>query len=572
VTGLLGPNGKPISSKTLDNKKASPPLLGERYGQWAGENVPLFNLPGGGAIAFNTSTLTLSDFRQMRGHYQINSSLSVLTFMMHQMEWHIEVDDPTGRTTEAQRKKIAAHVEENLGEVWSRLVRAMSQALWAGYSPSALEWENDLNGRAIRLNKVKDLYPEECRVHWKKIESSIPSDSPGGGARKVYHNVYDGIDQYGAPRIPVDNSYWYPLLMENGNYYGRRLLESAFQPWFFSTLLHLFANRYYERFGEPVPVGRAPYEDEIEVGGKSVKGNQLMAMILQNLRNRSTVVLPNDKSQFGDETTLDFDYQIEYLESQMRGADFERYMTRLDEEMSLAMFTPILMMRTADVGSYNLGQQHTQTYQWMLNAFSGDWKFYIDKYICGPMVNWNFGINAPRAKIKFMKMGKVQSELLQSIITSMMTTGAGGKQFRPDVREIGELAGLTFEEIEIVKPETLDAPPQQDPAEPDPNKDEPQTDQVKRFISDRVRQQIAKCYRVDKWAPPKLGHAKQLQNALQADGYGENVENRVRDFYDDLDGKIENFLSDHFDDLGSTDAFMRVFDRMMDNALTSIKR
>jgi hypothetical protein len=52
----------------------------------------------------------------------------------------------------------------------------------------------------------------------------------------------------------------------------------------------------------------------------------------------------------------------------MRGADFERYMTRLDEEMSIGLFTPILLLRTADVGSYNLGQGHMQIYLWMLNA------------------------------------------------------------------------------------------------------------------------------------------------------------------------------------------------------------
>jgi hypothetical protein len=91
VTGLLGPMG-PISSADIHNKKAAPPVLGERYGRWAGPQVQFMTLPGGGTIAFDTSQLTLADLRQMRGHYQINSSLSVLTFMMHQMGWHIECE------------------------------------------------------------------------------------------------------------------------------------------------------------------------------------------------------------------------------------------------------------------------------------------------------------------------------------------------------------------------------------------------------------------------------------------------------------------------------------------------
>jgi hypothetical protein len=51
--------------------------------------------------------------------------------------------------------------------------------------------------------------------------------------------------------------------MQNGDYYGKKLLRPAFTSWFFSMLVHLFANRYYERFGEPTPVGRAPFDDEI---------------------------------------------------------------------------------------------------------------------------------------------------------------------------------------------------------------------------------------------------------------------------------------------------------------------
>ena len=51
--------------------------------------------------------------------------------------------------------------------------------------------------------------------------------------------------------------------MENGNYYGRKLLNACFTPWYFSTLIHLFANRYYERFGEPIPIGRAPFDEDV---------------------------------------------------------------------------------------------------------------------------------------------------------------------------------------------------------------------------------------------------------------------------------------------------------------------
>jgi hypothetical protein len=557
VTGLVDRRGNPIHSSDYQNKKASPPALGERYGQWAGEQVSFLNLPGGGAVGFDTTQLTLRDFRQMKGHYQINSSLSVLTFMMHQMEWHIECTD----------KRIADHVQWNLGDIWSRLVRAMSQSLWAGYSPNVLQWENDITGRQVVLTKIKDLYPEDCRVHWDKVEKTIRKN---GATQKIQHSVYGGIDQLGAPElIPVDNSYWYPILMENGNYYGRRLLESAFQPWFFSTLIHLFANRYYERYGEPTPIGRAPYEDEMDVNGTPVKGNVLMGMLIQQLRNRSTVVLPNERTPMGDETDPKYDYQLEYLESQMRGADFERYMTRLDEEMSLAMFTPILMMRTADVGSYNLGTQHSQVYQWMLNAIAGDWADYINKYIIRPMVRFNFTERAPEAKIRFMKMGKIQTDILQSVVSALVSKGA----IKPDIRELGEFTGMTFEEVEVVTedPGTPDKP---DEDEPDPN-EEDQAKGVARLIVNRVRGQISKAFREKTFGTSdfavKMGYKIQMEKAFRSAGLS-SPEQRTDDLFAAMDDWVAVSSSLGQDEYGSPDEYGKYFEARLLGCVDSFKR
>lgn len=550
---LLGPDGKPISSASIQNKKSKPPALGERYGRWAGPEIQFLQMPGGGTLAFDTSTLTLADFRQMKAHYQINSSLTVLTFMMHQIGWHIECDD----------KRIADAVGENLEGVWSRLVRAQSQALWAGYGPNALQWDNDVNKRAVVLTKIKDLIPEDCRVHWKRIENTVP----GKPNAKAVFSVYDGIDQVASlGPIPVENSYWYPLLMENGNYYGKRILESAFQPWFFSTLMHLFANRYYERFGEPTPVGRAPFEDEQDVNGTPVKGNQLMAMLLQSLRNRSTVVLPNDKTQFADENTLDYDYQIEYLESQMRGADFERYLTRLDEEMSLAMFTPILMMRTADVGSYNLGTQHTQVYQWMLNALSGDWEFYMNNYILSPMIDYNFGPNAPRAKICFTKMGKTNTDLLNTIIQAGITKGG----YKVDVRELGEMTGLTIEEVEVVTNTQTPAPAEKKTGQDPPVK------QIVELIVQRVYAQVNKSFSNGTFGDPeefsiKMGYKRQLADAMQRQGLSDSG-TRADDIYEVMDSWIKTTADLGKEEFRTPESYVGFFQAKLDKMIEVFSR
>jgi hypothetical protein len=425
MSTLLGPNGSPISS--ADFKKAAPPKTGDAFGPWAGRDVSYATLPGGGIVQFDLSKLTLSDYRSMRDHYQVNASLAVLSFMQHQSDWHIECDD----------KKLRDLCTDMLQSNWTQLNRSMSTANWSGYSPNVLEWDNV--DRAVTITKVKDLIPEECAVNWKQVEGWAPPNHI-----KPKFKKYDGIKQFGQQwPTPVENSFWYPMLMENGDYYGRKLLRPAFQSWFFSILVHLFANRYYERFGEPTPIGRAPFDEDVVVDGKSVSGNSYMLTLLQQLRNRSVVVLPSDKSQ-GSNGNMDFDYTIEYLESQMRGADFERYLTRLDEEISIGLFTPILLLRTADVGSYNLGVGHMQMYLWMLNAMNADRKQYIDNYMLSPMADYNSGVNASRPKIIFRKLGNTNSEMIQSIMLALVNKGMA----KPDIQELGELAGMTLSEIQ----------------------------------------------------------------------------------------------------------------------------
>lgn len=510
ATGLVDKNGRPLSSRSYARTARPKPITGEAFGSWSGRDQFMYDLPGGGYVQFDLSKLTLADFRGMKTHYQVNASLSLLSFMIHQSDWHIECG----------QAKIATHVEANMRKVWSRLVRAMSQAFWAGYSPNVLQWENDDKSSTVQLEKIKDLIPEECDINWKEVEGYVPPERRSSVPPKF--KIYDGIRQIGAPwPIPVRNTLWYPLLMENGNMYGRHLLKAAYTPYFFSMLLHLFANRYYERFGEPVPVGRAPWDSEVEIGGSRVRGNEAMAHILQNLRNRSTVVLPADI----DQETKEFDYQIEYLESQMRGADFERYMTRLDEEISLALFTPLLMMRTADIGSYNLGVGHTQVYLWLLNAILADLSEYIDKFILSPMVDFNFGEKAPRAQIVFRKLGTKSEETIRAIITELIRKGAA----KVDVVELGESLGMKVEEVEVVTEPATD--PQVDPAV-DPGQDPGKKDQrtgrdrpkaakgiqktskVLDLIYGRVLAQLQKAERENVQPRVDLGYLSQLSDSL----------------------------------------------------------
>jgi hypothetical protein len=567
MSGLLGPKGEPIEqykqAQAFVNKKGAPPKLGEAFGAWAGRDMEFFQLPGGGIVQFDLSKLEVQDFRNMRDHYQVNSSLAVLSFMQHQSEYHVECKD----------KRIATAMEEQLNENWTSLNRGLSQANWAGYSPLVLDYENNTETRLVDLDKIKDLVPDECTVNWKEVEGWAP---PGKIGPKF--KVYDGIKQLGQPYpVPVENSLWYPLLMENGDYYGRKLLRPAFTSWFFSILVHLFANRYYERFGEPVPVGRAPYDEEVDVNGANIRGNEFMLTMLQQLRSRSVVVLPNDKDYDSNGRPM-FDYDIEYLESQMRGADFERYMTRLDEEISIGLFTPILLLRTADVGSYNLGVGHMQMYLWMLNAMNDDRAQYINKYLLRKMVDFNFSPKAPSAKIKFRKLGNTNAEMIKDVLTALISNGS----VKPDIEELGILAGLTLKEVK----ETVDPAPDSN-ADPsaDPSADDPKTNRIEIIpraslavqpltndIKNRVRPQVEGAFRGNSFNADfqiNMGYKRKMEQCLKESGFSYPT-SACNSFYGKMDNWINDVVALGQESFGGPEEFMNMFSRVLDNEIEKL--
>lgn len=311
-----------------------------------------------------------------------------------------------------------------------------------------------------RPERWQERYKELYEGTWLRFNGDTASASRGGSVGLV---EVTGVEDVGVQDITslqtstatyigggflMHNTFWYPMLREHGDWYGRKLLKPAFAPWYFSLLIHLFANRYFERFGEPMPIGRAPFGETFNYTDDSgveveVTGKQLVEQALQRLRSTGRVVLPSDRDTRSS-VRSDYLYDIEYLESQMRGADFERYMARLDEEISLAIFMPMLLVRSGDRGSLALGVQHTQTWLFSLNALAQDLKEYIDKYICERIKMYNFSQKAPKVEWVVRPMGKDNSETLRAIITTLVRKGAA----KVDLDDLGVALGMRLEEVE----------------------------------------------------------------------------------------------------------------------------
>ena len=263
---------------------------------------------------FRSDKNKIATYRKMKSHYQLSACLNVINFTLQKIDWYVEKEDSTDKAKEV--------VEKSIEKVWHQLIRSMCKALWAGYSPMTKVFE--MEDGYITLKKIRDLAPETCRP---KI------DDVGNFA-----GFYQDQDF-----IPTKYAFWYPYQMEDGDLYGNPMLKGAYNSWYFSELTHLFANRYYERFGEPVVKGKAPNETVEDNTGAKKDAINTVQSLGESLKSHSVITLPSDTDERGNPL-----YDISYLESQMRGVDFDTYLKRLDTEMSRAVFIPDL--------SYNLKQ------------------------------------------------------------------------------------------------------------------------------------------------------------------------------------------------------------------------
>jgi hypothetical protein len=253
--------------------------------------------------------------------------------------------------------------------------------------------------------------------------------------------------------------------------------------------------------------------------------------------------------------------------------------------MSLGIFTPVLLFRTADVGSYNLGVGHMQLFMWMLNALAGDLKEYIDKYVVGRLKDFNFGPNAEVAKWQFRKMGKENTETVRAVLTELVRVGRA----KPDLDELGMLAGMTIDEIKIVTtppPDPAADPNADPPVDPDKRevRDKPKTTKPKgvgqpratgKQIAARISGQVEKAWRertFGKGFSPSLGYRRRFEEALKAEGADDGT---ALSMAESMYGRVENWMRDviglGMNEFAGPEDFMALFNRMLETEIDALE-
>lgn len=369
-----------------------------------------FSLDG---IAYNPDNIDLKTYRKMSKQYQVSAALAVISYSIQQIDWFIKADN----------ENVKNVLTVSVDRIWNRLIRSISKSFVYGFSPNVKVFTLErINGREyIIYKKIRDLDPTDCEVVIDKW----------GNYNGFWYKKGDSIKQ---KLVAPEYSFWYTSDMENGNLYGESMLKKVYKPWWFNEKMHVFANRYYERFGEPLVIGRSPSGVKVKDSKGTLKDAQdLMRDVIGEIRSHTSVNLPSEK----DSENGDYLYDLKYLESMMRGFDFDNYLQRLDMEVTKGLLLPELMFGGIKGGSYSLGSAQIEVFYTNLMGIMDNITDYVNLYILPQLIEYNFDKNK-NAKFTYQPLSASSKKFITDLILKLLDKG----KIDLDLEQIEERSGF----------------------------------------------------------------------------------------------------------------------------------
>ncbi len=411
-----------IFGKKLFLKKKSPSLDNEQISTVG--ITSFYTLRDG--TTYNPDVIDTSTYLKISEHYQVSAALAVIRYSIQQIDWFIDTEDETTRAV------LTLAIEK----IWNKLIRSISKSFVYGYSPNVKVFTlKKIKGKNyVIYKKIRDVNPKDCDVKVNKWGNFNGFIYRKGTLQEKY--------------ISPDISFWYVNNEENGNMYGKSMLKKIYKPWWRSEKIHDFSDRYYERFGEPLVIGRAPTAAKVKDStGKIRTAQELMTDVIGSIRSHSSVQLPSDR----DTENKEYEYDLKYLESQMRGFDFENYLKRLDMEIARGLFLPELIFGGSTGGSYSLGSAQIEVFYTNLMGIMNNIVDYVNLYLLPQLIEYNFKKDEI-AKFNYQPLSSEQKKNINTMILALIK----GNKIKPETKQLEDISGIKFEEIKNVDKSEVD--------------------------------------------------------------------------------------------------------------------
>lgn len=300
--------------------------------------------------------LSIYEYRELMRDAQVKAAVSFKSLARLASGWDIEPASDDPRDVE-----IADFIRDNFEQMTGTMTGFLRRAMLAmayGLSVHEIALEQRTRGRWSGKVCLREL-------KWKRPEQFTCKVDEYGNLVALVQKV-DGISH------ELDPQYFVIWAWDHeGDWQGRSDLVPAYRWSKAKSLVDWVWNVYLEKYATPTPIGKCP------PGTKSADKQEILGF-LENLHARKAVVVPNT-------------WAIDMLESARNGADYESKIKYCDRMIARALLLPNLIMDEGESGSYSLGQQHADSFTWVLDAMGSELaEDVVGDQAIKPLVDWNF--------------------------------------------------------------------------------------------------------------------------------------------------------------------------------------
>lgn len=384
---------------------------------------------------FQPKKVSVVDRLLMRTDPDVAFGTAVLRGPIINAEYSVEGEDPL----------IAAFVQTVIDQHFPQIARAASLAPGLGYqviekvwkaAPLSVDVADEDGGNkttkkfpvAWTFSKFKSIDPRTLVLHvdpatdeWDGVMQYVYF-APGQGSQPPMGLV-------GTERVAL-----WTFRKEDvfGRLTGLPLYDQAYIPWWDKSATAIYANRYYETYGSPVPIGRADAEGRLNVDGSVIDGFTFMGQGLASYKNGNALVLPSDR----DEVSKQFLYDIEFKELTKGGESFVAYLNYKAQQILQGLWTPQRIAQAS--GGSHLGSKEPQVQAEQMQEFHEEilkeFFAFLNEQTVEPLGRYNFPADQWEAsKTKVVPSGisagqrALYKDILFKCFDEEMSLGASGR-------------------------------------------------------------------------------------------------------------------------------------------------
>jgi len=374
---------------------------------------------------------TLNHIYEMRTDPFIKIGLSIVKHPLQRVDWTITALNPHEKLPD----DIKQLIEDNLRAIWNKFMSNMLTGIDFGYSLFEKVYKKK-NGRLI-YDRLVPLRPDDVELYSSALTGELsrikqfPPALPSNANDQLKKVAEEGISIRGAEKLFI-----YTHKKEFNDIRGESRLVGVYPFWLMSHDMYKSTNTFYHRFSNPLIEAWCP-SGETEVGKKDDGTSAMMDNMeylmrsLENLHDHTELV-----HESGEE------WGMKLHEPKEGKADFLLYLEHLNIMKLIALFVPELAVMIGRRGSLGLGKEQVELFLDNEEAILKEIGGQVDEGLINPLIDLNYGPNAPRAHWSFEPISKKMREYIAKIF-QIVTEGYSKQGItHVDYGEMAERLGI----------------------------------------------------------------------------------------------------------------------------------